>query len=327
MRIIPIFIPHLGCPNDCVFCNQRHIAAPHVPSAGEVAGQIAAALVHSPGAQIAFYGGSFTAIDRQLQLAYLQAAHGFIQTGQACDIRISTRPDCIDGPGLNLLRTHGVSTIELGAQSMCDAVLLASHRGHTAADVEQAAQLVGEYGFQLGLQQMIGLPGDTPELAVESAHRLAALGPDFVRIYPVCVIADTPLADQMAADRYTPLTIEQAVEQAAAVARVYQGANIPIIRIGLNPTEDLSGGAVLAGAYHPALGEMVYSHLLHGDIDDRLAHVSPESAVTIAIHPKDQSLFRGQKNRQYNRLLARYPNITVVTDGEIPRKNVKISVK
>lgn len=327
MRIIPIFIPHLGCPNDCVFCNQRRIAAPHVPSAGEVAGQIAAALVHSPGAQIAFYGGSFTAIDSQLQLDYLQVAHGFIQAGQASDIRISTRPDCINGPGMDLLDTYGVSTIELGAQSMCDRVLQAANRGHTARQVEQAAQLVGDYGFQLGLQQMIGLPGDTPELAVESAHRLAALRPDFVRIYPVCVIADTPLADQMASGQYTPLAIDGAVEQAAAVARVYQAFDIPIIRIGLNPTEDLSGGAVLAGAYHPALGEMVYSHLLHRDIDAQLAGVSHDSAITIAIHPKDQSLFRGQKNGQYNRLSARYPNITLVTDGEIARKSVKISVK
>ena len=324
MQIIPIFIPHLGCPNDCVFCNQRRIAAPSAPTAEQVRQEVMGGLQYSKNPQVAFYGGSFTALDKPLQEAYLQAVYPFVSVGQVSDIRVSTRPDCIDTERLALLKQYGVSTVELGAQSMFDEVLAASNRGHTMQDVVQGARLVKEHGFVLGLQQMIGLPLDSGEKTITTAQRLAALEPDFVRIYPVCVIENTSLADQMKAGIYTPLTIEQAVEQGAQVAQVYEDAGISIIRIGLNPTEELSGGAVLGGAYHPSLGEMVYSRKMHNTIRKALGQAQ---CPMIAINPKDVSLFRGQKNTEYHKLLADYPKLQVVTREDIPRKTVKILEK
>ena len=256
-KIIPFFIPHQGCPHDCVFCNQRRIAAPASPEPEEIMLQIREALekIGPQDAEVAFYGGSFTAVSPEQQERYLDAASRF-----PVDIRLSTRPDAIDAEKLALLSRYRVKTIEIGAQSMSDKVLFLSNRGHTSEDTRRAAAMIKEAGFSLILQLMCGLPGDDGTYT-DTARQIAQLEPDGVRIYPVAVIRDTGLFDMWQEGIYKALTPAQGAEAAADMLEVFLEHDIPVIRIGLNPTQELSSGAVAAGAYHPALGEMARSRV------------------------------------------------------------------
>ena len=259
--IIPIFIPHIGCPHNCVFCDQKHIAGKvNAPTPDEVSKQIEEALErnHKTAPQVAFYGGSFTAIAQEEQTAYLSAVRPWIKKGDVSSIRISTRPDFINPEILSHIREYGVRTIELGIQSFDDRVLKASCRGHSAQVSINAVKCVKECGFELIIQLMAGLPLDTREIAFESACKAAELSPDGVRIYPVAVIEGTALAEMYKCGKYSALTLEEAVEWSADMLEVFISANIPPIRIGLNPSDGLEN-VILAGAYHPALGEMVRS--------------------------------------------------------------------
>lgn len=326
MNIIPIFIPHLGCPNDCVFCNQRSIASPYVPTGEDVRKTIEEALKYSTMPQIAYYGGSFTAIGLEKMTEYLSVAHEFIRKGLCRDIRVSTRPDCINEDILSLLESYGVTTIELGAQSMCEDVLAASKRGHTAQDVRDASKMIKDRGFTLGLQIMTGLPLDSEEKSVYSAVEMAKCEPSMVRIYPVCVIDKTELADMMRNNAYSPISVDKSVETCAKLCGIFEAKGIEVIRIGLNPTEELSNGAVIGGAYHPALGEMVRARMMHNAICEKIDGIKAESLV-IRINPKDLSVFRGQKSAEYKKLTAKYPNIAIKseTDINIPRGCFEIS--
>lgn len=259
--IIPVFIPHAGCPHDCVFCNQRSIsghAAP--PDPEEVVRTVETALLKTgPGAELAFYGGSFTAIPATDQERYLLSARPFILDGRLGGIRVSTRPDAIDEETLDRLEKYGVGTVELGAQSMDDFVLLKSARGHTSADTAKASRLIKARGFALVLQMMVGLPCDSPEKDMETCEKLCALSPDAVRIYPVVVLKGTGLYDLWMRGEYEALSVEKAVDICAKLLPVFESAGIRVIRLGLNPSDDLSGGEAVAGAYHPAFGELVRS--------------------------------------------------------------------
>ena len=259
-RILPIFIPHEGCPHDCVFCNQRRIAAPVSPKPEEIRERVCAAYQEGLAAEVAFYGGSFTAIPAKRQEAFLEAVAG---TGVA--VRISTRPDCIDETVVERLRRYGVTTVELGAQSMDDTVLRRANRGHTAEDVRRASRMLKDAGFALVLQAMAGLPGDCGTWR-RTAEELAALSPSGARIYPVVVVRDTALYDMWQRGAYRPLTVPEGADAAADMLEVFLAHDIPVIRIGLNPTEELSGGAAVAGAYHPALGEMARSRVFFRNI-------------------------------------------------------------
>ncbi len=260
--IIPVFVPHLGCPRNCVFCNQRSIASPHEPTAEEVSLEIESALARSgDGAELAFYGGSFTAIEREKRLAYLGAAQPFLRDGRLSAIRVSTRPDAIDAEIMDELHRCGVETVELGAQSTDDRVLELSERGHTREDIARASELLRRDGFTLGLQMMIGLPGERPDGHIATAHDLVRFGADFVRVYPTVVVKNTALEDMWRAGLYTALTPEQAAELSADVLEIFEEAGVPVIRLGLNPTEELRG-EVAAGAYHPALGDMARGVLM-----------------------------------------------------------------
>ena len=254
-RIFPVFVPHEGCPHDCVFCNQRRIAAPVSPEPSEIRARVCAAAEQGLAGEVAFYGGSFTAIPAERQEAFLAAVADL-----PVSIRLSTRPDCIDREVIERLTRYGVSTVELGAQSMDDRVLRLAGRGHTAEDVRRAAHMLKDAGFQVILQAMAGLPGDSGTLQ-KTARELALLRPDGVRIYPVVVIRDTALYDMWQNGAYRPLTVSEGADAAADMLEVFEEYKIPVIRIGLNPTEELSGGAAAAGAYHPALGEMTRSRL------------------------------------------------------------------
>ena len=261
--IIPVFVPHLGCPHMCVFCNQRRISGEQAPAtARDVEKAIIegrARLPEGTGATLAFYGGSFTAIPASDQEELLAAANPFLRDGTISDIRLSTRPDAIDGATLERLRKYGVRTVELGVQSMDPEVLRLSERGHTPEDARRAAKMVRDAGFELILQMMTGLPGDTPEKSLDTAREFVTLGPDGVRVYPTVIIRDTPLYDMWRAGLYREHTVEDAVELCADISEVFDAAGIPIVRLGLNPTDDLSGGDAAGGAYHPALGELVLS--------------------------------------------------------------------
>ena len=217
-----------------------------------------------------------------------------MERGNIHSIRLSTRPDAIDDAILTRLEQYGVETIELGAQSMDENVLRLAGRGHTAADVELAARLIKERGFRLILQMMTGLPGATKESDLSTAKQLAALKPDGVRIYPTVIVRDTALYDLWQAGKYQEHTVEAAVETCARLLPVFEDAGIPVIRLGLNPTEELSAGAAVAGAYHPALGELVQSRLMLNEARRVLAEVPLHSAVTLAVARGKISQMTGQ---------------------------------
>lgn len=263
--ILPVFVPHAGCPCRCVFCNQCTIAGQTEAMTPE---RVRAELEHglrlgfaSP-PQAAFYGGSFTAIPEHEQESLLAVTDELIARGKLSGVRCSTRPDAIDERTLQRLKRHGVHTIELGAQSMDNRVLERAGRGHTAEDTERAARCIRRAGFALVLQMMVGLPGDTRETVRETARRIAALCPDGVRIYPVAVLPGTPLAELWRRGEYIPLTVETAAEWCADVLDILEQERIAVLRVGLNPTEELDH-AVLAGAYHPAMGELAYGEMYY----------------------------------------------------------------
>ena len=296
--IIPVFVPHLGCPHNCVFCNQNRISGQLEPATPQtVTDEIenAAAFLPKGGKrQLAFYGGSFTAIPAAEQEALLGAAKTYLDRGEINAIRLSTRPDAIDETVLERLHRCGVETVELGAQSMDAEVLRRSARGHTAADVERASKLIKASGFRLILQMMTGLPGADDESSVETARRIIALEPDGVRIYPTVIVRDTALCDLWEARRYTEHTVEDAVRVCARLLPMFEKAGIPVIRLGLNPTDELSGGAAVGGAYHPALGELVKSRIMREKAEKLLAGTDPGSSVTLGVNKSRISQMTGQ---------------------------------
>lgn len=321
--IIPVFVPHLGCPNDCVFCNQRRISGSVAPATAEdVVSAIENALrLTPPGTrrQLAFYGGSFTAIPVAEQESLLGAAAPYLERGDIVSLRLSTRPDAIDGTVLRRLRSYGVETIELGAQSMSERVLALSGRGHTAADVEDAARAVKGAGFRLILQMMTGLPGADDESDVESARRIAALGPDGVRVYPTVIVRDTALCDLWRAGRYKEHTVEDAVRVCARILPVFEQAGIPVIRLGLNPTEDLSGGDAVGGAYHPALGELVKSRIMRDRAEKILSGAKRGEQAVLRVNPRLMSQLVGQHGANRAYLVERFGlgGLRVIQDPDV----------
>lgn len=306
VSILPVFVPHLGCPHACVFCNQRRISGQLRPASAsdveEILSQAAAFPRKGEKRQLAFYGGSFTAIPASQQNALLQPAHDAIQRGEIDSIRLSTRPDAIDPDTLTRLRSYGVKTVELGAQSMDDEVLLLTRRGHTAEDVRRAAHQVKDAGLELVLQMMTGLPGDSPEKSLYTARELIALSPDGMRIYPTVIVRDTELYDLWLRGEYREHTVEDAVELCARLLPLFEEAKIPVIRLGLNPTEELSSGAAVAGAYHPALGELVKSRMLLHRAEELLQGTKPGADIRIGIDPCLLSQMIGQHGENRKKL-------------------------
>lgn len=308
--IIPVFVPHLGCPNDCVFCNQRRISGHIEPATAQTvknAIEEAAALT-PPGTkrQLAFYGGSFTAIPEARQIELFEAAQPYLADGTISSIRLSTRPDAIDCTVLKRLKKYGVTVIELGAQSMCDRVLELSGRGHDSAAVADSSRLIKAAGFDLILQMMTGLPGDTDESCIETAKKIIDLAPNGVRIYPTVIVRDTVLCDMWRAGTYKEHTVEDAVRVCSKIVPLFNEAGIPIIRMGLNPTEDLSGGDALGGAYHPALGELVHSRIMLEKARGLLAGARPGSSVVLGVNRSDVSKMIGQHRCNVHALVSEF---------------------
>ena len=327
--IIPVFVPHLGCPNDCVFCNQRRISGRQQPATAqtviEAVNQAAEILPEGLKRQIAFYGGSFTAIEESVQTELLETAKAFMDRGVIDSIRLSTRPDAIDDKVIARLKHYGVETVELGAQSMDDEVLRLSARGHSAADVSKASKLIKAAGFRLILQMMTGLPGDSFEKSVETAEKIIALKPDGVRIYPTVIVKDTALYDMWKSGRYAEHRVEDAVEVCAAILPMFEKAGIPVIRLGLNPTDELSGGAAAAGAYHPALGEMVKSRIMYKKACDILEGVEKGSRVTLAVAPSKVSQMVGQKRENIKKLSEKFGLSSLkIVSADLPGNEIRL---
>lgn len=260
---ISIFVPHIGCPNMCSFCDQRHItgkkSAPNIQDIIDAVNIATKSKNYDPKTtEIAFFGGSFTAIDRNYMVKLLKCANKFVQEGLVAGIRISTRPDAINDEILNLLKQYGVTSIELGAQSLNDTVLMLNNRGHNAQDVINASRLIKEYGFSLGLQMMTGLFGDCDKHSIFTANEIIKLCPDTVRIYPTIVLKNTDLAALYLDKKYKPQTLDEAIELCSDLLIMFANANIKVIRLGLHSIEDDS---FIAGPWHPAFSELCYSNV------------------------------------------------------------------
>lgn len=306
-RIIPIFVSHAGCPHQCVFCNQMRIAGDALPLTGEA---VRAALENgvglSHGAECAFYGGSFTALEPQQQEELLEAVQPFLDRGAVSSIRLSTRPDAIDEKTVSRLTRFGVRTVELGSQSMDAEVLRRSGRGHTAEDTVRAVSLLKTGGLSVVLQMMTGLPGSTEESDLRTAEQLIALRPNGVRIYPTVVVRGTPLFDLYEQGRYVPQTTEAAAILCAELYRRFTAAGIPVLRMGLQPTETLSAGDAVAGPYHPAFGELVKSRLMLEHARTLLASCTDEK-VTLLVRRDRISAMVGQQRANLQLLRQEFP--------------------
>lgn len=278
IKIIPIFIPHLGCNNDCVFCNQRKISGTKTAKdLNVVKTEIEDSLKiinKNSNIQIAFFGGSFTGLDIKLQIEYLKLANKYIKRGDVESIRISTRPDYINENILKLLKEYNVKTIELGVQSMDKEVLIASKRGHTDLDVKKAASLIKLFGFELGFQIMIGLPKSTIVKEVNTIKVLKKYNAKYLRIYPVYVLEDSKLYDMYLEKEYIPLTVEEAAVRTSKVIKECLDTDIKIIRIGLQSTDEISyTNASIKGPVSDNFAEYAISKLILEKLEEELKKV------------------------------------------------------
>ena len=283
-RVIPVFLPMLACPHRCVYCNQYVISGQQkLPSLEQVTALLDRTLQtipHDFHKRVAFFGGSFTCLPEPVQNRYLDAVQPYLQEGRIEGIQLSTRPDYIDDHILQNLKSKGVTLIELGAQSLNDDILARCGRGHTVADVENASRLIRQHGIDLGLQMMIGLPGDTKAKALHTAEQIVAFGASCTRIYPTLVVEGTALADDYRNGKYEPLSLEEAVDWCKELYRYFQANGITILRLGLHPTKDLREGEhLLAGPFHISFKELVYTALWHDRIADWIAREGREDVV------------------------------------------------
>ncbi len=320
---ISIFIPHMGCPNTCSFCNQRAIShTSAAPTAEQVNEMLKNAFEKIPDGitEIAFFGGSFTAIDRDYMISLLEAAGPYIQSGKANGIRISTRPDKIDGEILDILKKYQVTAIELGAQSMDDEVLFANERGHSAQDVRDASRLIRENGFELGLQMMTGLYRSTVEKDRHTAFEIIELHPDTVRIYPTVILKNTRLGELFKSGEYIPYSFDEAAELCADLLELFEKNNIRVIKLGLHASETVESD-ILGGFYHQAFREICEGILFRRKIEMEIPEgkeftvfVSPDSVSKAAGHKKCNKIYFADKGI----------NIKIKPDKNISGRNIII---
>jgi len=312
---IPIFIPHLGCPNQCVFCNQRTISGVTEFDLGRVRTIIdeALATVESDAeVEIAFFGGSFTGIDRELMCSLLKTAYEYVLCGAVKSIRCSTRPDYIDEEILAILKKYGVKTVELGLQSASDKVLSLTKRGHDFSAEKRACKMIVDSGFSLVGQMMIGLPGADAASETLTANFIVSAGASAARIYPTVVFRQTELCDMAEQGEYTPLSISEAISRSANVLEIFDEAGVDVIRIGLAANENLSSeDTYYAGPNHPSLGELIENELYYRKIRKLLTDtdVSGDSAIDILVSRGSLSKAVGQKKINKLRLSEEYPSL------------------
>ncbi len=309
---IPIFIPHLGCPNQCVFCNQRTISGVTEFDISTVDDQISRALStvdDGRECEIAFFGGSFTGIDRDLMINLLEIAYKYVKSDRVASIRCSTRPDYINEDILNILGRYSVKTIELGLQSSSDKVLLATKRGHTFSDEQRAVKLIKEYGFDLVGQMMIGLPCSTLDDELATARFIVESGATAARIYPTVVFRDTELYGMSLSGIYSPISVDEAIDRSSSVLDVFIKSGVQVIRIGLCAQDNIfDKSTFFAGANHPALGELIIGEWYFKNIIDKLKQTNDLSgkSIKITVPCGATSKARGQKNKNVERLISSY---------------------
>ncbi|KNF08779.1 radical SAM domain protein [Gottschalkia purinilytica] len=326
-HIIPIFVPHTGCPHDCVFCNQRKITGVSTNITKDDVKEIIETYLQTipqsnEKLEIAFYGGSFTGIESDVQKELLSIAFEYKKRGTVDRIRLSTRPDYIDDERLLLLKDHGVDIIELGVQSMDEEVLEKSYRGHTSDDVRKAVKLIREYDFYLGLQMMMGLPKDTREKILYTTYELLSLHPDFVRIYPTLVITDTYLEKQYLNGEYKPLTLEEAVSIATDVLMIFENYNIKVIRIGLQPSDNVAEGKeIVSGPFHSSFRQLVESNIYRHIMSEVLKDINTHTReIKILIGNKEISNLAGQRSSNIDFLKETFNLKKILIKGDnIPK--------
>lgn len=311
---IPIFIPHLGCPNDCAFCNQRSISGKLSFDISSVRQEIETVLstIGESSAEIAFFGGSFTGIDRDLMVELLEIAEEYVKKGRVESIRLSTRPDYINEEILDILKRYSVRHIELGIQSLDDSVLWASKRGHTASDTVKACALVREYGFSLVGQMMIGLPGASGESERMTAEKICQMGAEAARIYPIVVLKNTELERWVGNGTYRLLEGDELIERSADVLEIFEKYGVKVLRVGLHSGEGLtSGDDIACGYYHPAMGELVEGEIYYRRIRELLKNITEKSTVTVTVPRGCMSKAIGQRGRNRNRLKMEFDLINI----------------
>ncbi len=321
---ISIFVPHVGCPHKCAFCDQRTITGKQdIPRADDVRRICTMAMeqISEPkDTEIAFFGGSFTAIPKNHMLELLEAAKPFIGGSGFKGIRCSTRPDCIDDSVLKLLKEYGVTAIELGAQSMSDKVLEANERGHTAADVENAARLIRSYGIELGLQMMIGLYKSDISDERQTVSKINALRPDTVRIYPVVILEHTRLAELFRSGEYQPFDFETAVSLSAEAMQIFHESGIRVIKCGLHASEFVEQDMV-GGFYHPAFRELcegrIYRSLIETVIES-LDDIQKDSGLTFAVRRGCISKAVGHKRENVRYFAGKGVRIRLIEENGLP---------
>lgn len=336
--IIPIFVPHLGCPNACTFCNQKSISGEtKMVTAEDVKKTIEYYLSNfkdnNKYVEVAFFGGSFTGIDEEIQEELLKAANEFIKEKKINSIRISTRPDYIDKKILKRLKKYHVKTIELGVQSTNNYILNTCKRGHSFEDVKKASKLIRRYRFTLGHQMMIGLPESTKIDEINTAKDLIKLKPKIVRIYPVLVIKGTKLEEECMNKEYIPLTVNQAVDRSKDIVKMFQKKKIKVIRIGLQNTNTIkepgsSNSEVVAGPYHPAFRQLVEASMWYDAIIEKIKRYSSKvKEVEIRTNKQNINNIIGHKRENIINLKNIYDvDCKVIEDENIKPGKFKINV-
>lgn len=333
---IPVFVPHEGCPNTCVFCNQHKISGRGELDISAVKGEIERALstrgeglgegLGEGRTEIAFFGGSFTGINRRDMLCLLDTAQRFVDDGRAEGIRFSTRPDYITDEIMDVLSPYGISGIELGIQSMFGEVLSACRRGHTVRDTERACSLILERGYELTGQMMLGLPSSDRERDIETARMIAALGASKARIYPTAVFGDTELCGMLENGEYSPLTLDEAVYRAKECLKIFTAAGIGVIRLGLHSSDGLRG-EIKGGAFHEAFGELVYGELFF-DRARVLLEGTHGGHAELRVSPRNISKMTGHKGSNKRRLISLFSleGLKIIPGENIQSDDITIKV-
>lgn len=322
---VPFFISHQGCPHTCVFCDQRAIsgATGTLPTAEQICAKID--LWRSTAGcrplEVAFFGGTFTALPEKIQVELLAPLQPFLENGTVGSVRISTRPDCIDSDHVGWLSERGVQTIELGVQSMDNTVLAASGRGHSAADSLNAIQCIKGRGVKAGAQLMPGLPADSPASSLASLEQVISAGADFLRIYPTVVLQGTELARRFAAGDFIPMTLDHGISLCKLLLQRAMQADIPVIRIGLQADHGLDAESVVAGCWHPSLGQLVRSQLY---ADLICCFVPVGQRVTVSCHPSRLSDVVGVKRSTLQSQAERGVRMRIVPDSTLKKEQLKV---
>ncbi len=332
--IIPIFLPHLGCPHHCAFCDQTSITgvAPDTISRETLCLLITEFLEYKKtrgrSVQVSFYGGNFLGLKKDYIGILLDETTKFVKNKKVDSIRFSTRPDTISNKNLDIIKNYPVSTIEIGVQSMDNQVLAMAERGHTASDTEKAAALLKEQNYDVGMQMMVGLPGDDETKTLFTARRIASLSPDFVRIYPTVVLAHSRLAVWYRNGDYRPWSLSRCVSLVKKLYLFFKNKNIPVIRMGLQASEDLAKDTtILAGPHHPAFGHMVHSEIFMDMAVSRLeAKRGSYDKIIIKVHPRSISKMRGLKNKNVQRLKKKFQinSLEIIPDISLAQDKLRV---